>query len=162
MAAGDAMTIPVIVPAHVLITSLGVLQEVGREGSECVVLWLAKRAPEAIELVELYKPAQIAAEDFFRIPRKAIAALFEVLRDRGLMVAAQVHTHPEHAFHSSADDRWAIVRHVGALSLVLPYFAQRTTPDTFLEDAAVFSLSPDNEWLPIDPSDLDAHVRVAS
>ncbi|MGA3124321.1 MAG: hypothetical protein ABSF69_26480 [Polyangiaceae bacterium] len=155
------MTTPVLVSARVLVASLDVLQSVGREGSECVVLWLAKRSPDEINVVDVYKPAQIAAEDFFRIPRESIAALFEVLRGRGLMVAAQVHTHPERAFHSAADDRWAIVRHVGALSLVLPHFAQRTTPQTFFEDAAIFSLSPRNEWSRIGPSDIDARVRGA-
>ena len=155
------MTTPVLVSARVLVASLDVLQSVGREGSECVVLWLAKRSPDEINVVDVYKPAQIAAEDFFRIPRESIAALFEILRDRGLMVAAQVHTHPERAFHSAADDRWAIVRHVGVLSLVLPHFAQRTTPQTFFEDVAVFSLSPRNEWLRIGPDDIDACIRGA-
>ncbi|MGA3123166.1 MAG: hypothetical protein ABSF69_20540 [Polyangiaceae bacterium] len=155
------MTTPVLVPARVLVASLDVLQGVGREGRECVVLWLAKRSPDAINVVDVYKPAQIVAEDSFRIPRESIAALFEILRDRGLMVAAQVHTHPERAFHSAADDRWAIVRHVGVLSLVLPHFAQRTTPQTFFEDVAVFSLSPRNEWLRIGPDDIDACIRGA-
>ncbi len=140
------MTTRVVAPARVLVPSLVALQEVGREGSECVVLWLAKRTADTINVEEVYKPAQVAAADVFRIPRESIAALFDVLRRGGLMVAAQVHTHPKDAFHSAADDRWAIVRHVGALSLVLPHFAQRTTPETFLEDAAVFRLSPDNEW----------------
>jgi hypothetical protein len=161
MAAGEAMTTAVLVPAKVIAASLDALQEVGREESECVVLWLAERAADAIKVVEVYKPAQVASADMFRLPRESVAALFEVLRSRGLMVAAQVHTHPEHAFHSAADDRWAIVRHVGALSLVLPYFAQRTTPEMFFMHAAVFSLSPDNEWLLIEPDDVDAYVRGA-
>lgn len=156
------MTIPVVVPAVVLVASLAALQEAGREGSECVVLWLGKRTADAINVVQVYKPAQVATADMFRIPRESIAALFDVLRRGGLLVAAQVHTHPEEAFHSAADDRWAIVRHVGALSLVLPYFALRTTPETFMQDAAVFALSPDNEWLQIDPNDVEADVRGAS
>jgi len=36
------------------------------------------------------------------------------------MVAAQVHSHPDEAFHSKGDDEWAIVRHEGALSIVVP------------------------------------------
>jgi len=96
---------------------------------------------------------------FFRIPRESIEELFDVLRGRELMVAAQVHTHPESAFHSAADDRWAIVRHVGALSLVLPYFAQRTTTSTFFKDTAAFALSAENRWLLVDPDDIHLHLR---
>lgn len=153
------MTVAVIVPSEVLAASLGILQEAGRRRSECVVLWLAKRAPTEIRVVEVYKPDQIASADSFRIPRDSMAALFEVLRSRGLMVAAQVHTHPEEAFHSAADDHWAIVRHVGALSLVLPRFASETTVLTFLADAATFCLSPENEWLLVDPTNASSYVR---
>lgn len=152
------MTIPVVVPTDLLSASLRILQAVGRTQSECVVLWLATRTPTAIHVVDVYKPDQTASSDYFRIPRESMAALFGVLRSRGLMVAAQVHTHPEDAFHSAADDHWAIVRHVGALSLVLPDFAQKTTLSTFLEHAAVFRLSSENEWLHVDP--IDAHTCV--
>ena len=65
------------------------------------------------------------------------------------MIAAQVHTHPFEAFHSEADDRWAIVRHVGAVSLVVPYFATTTTPDNFLDQIALFSLDANNQWIEV-------------
>jgi len=153
------MTIPVVVPAALVAASLEALQDVGRQQRECVILWLATREPTAIRVVDLYKPDQRAAEDFFQIPARSMRALFDVLRTRGLMVAAQIHTHPMSAFHSAADDRWAIVRHVGALSIVLPYFAQNTTPVTFFRDAAVFSLSKENEWVLVDPDDMESHIR---
>jgi hypothetical protein len=84
-----------------------------------------------------------------------------VLRDRDLMVAAQVHTHPHEAFHSAADDRWAIVRHVGALSLVLPDFAQKTSIDSFLNEAAVFRLSDRNEWNLVDGAAITCCLQGA-
>jgi proteasome lid subunit RPN8/RPN11 len=145
----------------VLAASLEVLQQAGRANSECVVLWLGTRTPTGIFVVESYRPEQVAAEDFFQIPRESIAAMFGVLRERGLMVAAQVHTHPAEAFHSAADDHWAIVRHVDALSLVLPQFARNTSVPTFLDDAAVFRLSRQNEWLLVDRRETASFVRGA-
>ena len=59
---------------------------------------------------------------------------------------AQVHSHPGEAFHSPADDRWAIPRQVGALSIVLPFFAAGISEETFFEQAAVFTLS-NNEFV---------------
>jgi len=154
------MTVPILVPVSLLSSSLATLRAAGREGRECVVLWLGKRTPEAVHVTDVYVPGQVAAADFFRIPRESIEALFAVLRDKGLMIAAQVHTHPEQAFHSVADDTWAIVRHVGALSLVLPHFASRTSEQTFFDDAATFCLSQANEWQEVPHLVLDRYVRA--
>jgi proteasome lid subunit RPN8/RPN11 len=107
---------------------------------ERVVLWLGRRDDERICVDEVFVPMQETEADFFRIPEEGMAEVLTHLRPERLMVAAQVHTHPEDAFHSPADDRWAIVRHVGALSLVVPRFCQHTTTETFVEDTKVFSL----------------------
>lgn len=153
------MTLPLLVPCRVLAASLDILQDAGQAEHECVVLWLGIRTPAAIVVKDVYRPDQIAAEDFFRLPRESIAQLFDVLRECELMVAAQVHTHPREAFHSASDDHWAIVRHVDALSLVLPFFARAATKETFITDAAVFRLSPANEWVQVQSNELDARVQ---
>lgn len=153
------MTLPLIVPESVVASSLDVLQEAGGARRECVVLWLGRRTATEIRVVQSYRPDQIAAEDYFRLPRESIAALFDVLRDQDLMVAAQVHTHPAEAFHSAADDQWAIVRHVDALSLVLPYFATDTRVSSFFDHSAVFRLSPQNKWCEVARADQGRYIR---
>lgn len=151
--------LPLLASAEILVRSLEFLQEAGRTNRECVVLWLGERTPTGIRIVEAYKPKQVAEEDFFRLPRESIVALFERIRDRGFIVAAQVHSHPAQAFHSLADDRWAIVRHVDALSLVLPYFAIDTSVSSFLDDAAIFRLSSSNEWCELRRDEVIRYVR---
>lgn len=128
-----------------------------REG---IVLWLARQhdGRQRIELV--YEPMHEAAEDFFWIPQQGMQQLMRVLDEQGLRVAAQVHSHPEHAFHSVADDRWAIVRHQGALSIVLPWFASKTTADTFLCDAAVFQLDNRNIWREVSKANYNDVIEV--
>ena len=85
----------------------------------------------------------------FTLPLPGMNALHNELRHRRQMVAAQIHTHPGRAYHSKADDRWAIVRHVGALSLVLPNFAFGTTTKTFFDNARVYRFSEDGLWSPV-------------
>lgn len=82
-------------------------------------------------------PEHESARDMFRISREAMAALFRHMGSAQAFVAAPVHSHPHEAFHSLADDTWAIVRHVGALSLVVPRFARVTTADSFCATSAV-------------------------
>jgi hypothetical protein len=141
----------ITVSAQFIELTLHELQEAGRKKSERVILWLGQQGNGVIEVEEVFVPLQFAEADYFRIPRQGISALLTHLRQTKRMIAAQVHSHPQLAFHSLADDRWAIVRHVGALSLVLPYFALRTTLETFRRDAAVFELSTENEWMEVPP-----------
>lgn len=131
--------------AHVAAT-LGHLREAGARYQECVVLWLGRPSAQGIEVVDVYRPQQRAAADMFHIPPNSMGALRATLRRDRVMVAAQVHSHPHEAFHSLADDCWAIVRHVGALSLVVPEFAAHTRVDTFLEHTKVFRFAPSAQW----------------
>ena len=41
----------------------------------------------------------------------------------GEKLLVQLHTHPGRAFHSAVDDRLALPRHTGAISIVIPDFA---------------------------------------
>jgi len=127
---------------------------------ECVLLWLGRREAGVQRVVEVYRPIQKASIDYFEIPRNGMAELMARLRTQGLYVASQVHTHPGEAFHSWADDRWAIVRHCGALSIVLPEFAKTTTHENFPLEAAVYQLNPSNEWIRVEAQELPRILRI--
>jgi len=127
---------------------------------ECVLLWLGRREMGIQKIVDVYRPEQIGSVDYFEIPRNGMAALMNRLRVDGLYVVSQVHTHPKEAFHSYADDRWAIVRHVGALSIVLPHFALSTTTDNFLQHAVVYQLDESNDWIEVPADLLHSKLRI--
>ncbi len=124
---------------------------------ERVVLWLGRRTGDDVRIHEVFLPVQVTDADYFRIPPAGMDALFGHIRAAGLFVAGQVHTHPHDAFHSPADDRWAIVRYEGALSLVVPEFCQRTTSITFVGDAKVFRLDAEDRFVEVMP---DSAYRV--
>jgi proteasome lid subunit RPN8/RPN11 len=155
-----SMNTLVTISAELVNKTLARLQLVGRRRSEHVLLWLGKRENGVISINKLWIPEQRAGRDFFEIPERSMQALFDELRRNRLIVAAQVHTHPRKAFHSWADDAWAIVRHAGALSLVLPYFGLKTQPHSFANDAAVFVLSPKNEWLEVPAADRQQFYQI--
>ncbi len=122
MAENDSMNSLVVVPIGVVEATLSELKSAGRQASERFVLWLGRPTEGIIQIETIWVPEQESGFDFFKIPEHAMQALLVELRKLRLMVAAQVHTHPGRAFHSRADDRGAIIRHTGALSLVLPCF----------------------------------------
>jgi hypothetical protein len=149
------------VPFELVNQTLVQLQAVGRRHSEHVLFWLGKRQNGLICIQKIWTPEQQAGRAFFEIPEHSMQALFDELRRNRLIVAAQIHTHPHEVFHSWADDTWAIVRHAGALSLVLPYFALETRSDSFVKDAAVFVLSPANEWIEAAPKDVKRLYQIS-
>jgi proteasome lid subunit RPN8/RPN11 len=133
-------------PKHVVAETLNHLQEAGKRQCECVVLWLGRVRDGVRSVEKAYRPLHFAGADIFRIPPQGMTELQALLRRERLMVAAQVHSHPKEAFHSLADDRWAIVRHEGALSLVVPDFSLHTNVDNFLQECKVFRFSDSARW----------------
>lgn len=136
------------------------LQDAGQRGSECVVLWLGRESTSGIEIEAVCRPAQVAGADIFRIPPAAMREIIGILAQHGWMIAAQVHSHPFEAFHSLADDKWAIVRHENALSLVVPYFADKTTTASFLQDQKTFKLTADNRWQELAPWEISKWLHI--
>lgn len=128
-------------------TTIDVLRRGGIRGEERVALWLSTAVPRATApIVEVYEPDQIAEVDYFRLPPATMRTLMDHLRATRRRIVAQIHTHPGRAYHSVVDAEWAIVRHVGALSLVLPRFAATTTPENFLQEVMSYEYSPDGNW----------------
>jgi proteasome lid subunit RPN8/RPN11 len=150
-----------LIPATVIDETLAFLRRAGDRQSEGVVLWLGRREPRGITVTEAYVPEQEAACDYFRIPPPAMAALLAHLGDTGTFIAAQVHSHPREAFHSEADNTWAIVRHLGALSLVVPRFARDTAAGNFVRQIAAFRLSHTNVWQELDGADREQTIEIA-
>lgn len=141
-------------PRRLVIDTIRHLQDAGTQASERILLWLAEPAQTRLLVKDIVVPVQTASADRFYIPPVSMKEIMATLADRRLMIAAQVHSHPQEAFHSPADDRWAIVRHTGALSLVLPYFCLRTTIATFTAEAAVYELHTNNSWRQVAPHEV--------
>ena len=130
----------------VLAETLVTLQRAGRQRKEGVILWLGERGGAVDEVTRIFEPIHEASVDFFHIPPHGVQGLMRKMEETETCVVAQIHSHPQRAFHSRVDDQWAIVRHIGAFSLVLPDFALMTTLENFMSQVAVFRLGPDDRW----------------
>lgn len=137
----------VVCTFEVLRKTIAVLRRGGEQGEERVAFWLSTAAPrKPAPIVEVYEPDQIAEVDFFRLPPASMRSLMNHLKSTRRRIVAQIHTHPGRAFHSDVDAKWAIVRHVGALSLVLPRFAATTTIENFVEEVMTYEYSSSGDW----------------
>jgi hypothetical protein len=66
------------------------------------------------------------------------------LYENSLTLVAQLHSHPEEAYHSDTDDAFPIVTVVGGLSLVIPGFAREPFS---LSRCAIYRLMPGAGWV---------------
>lgn len=136
---------PMIIPTDTLNQTLQYLKMIGREKREAFALWLGSRTDNKIK--EVYIPEYNSGRNYYQITESGNDELFKYLREKKVMVLAQIHTHPNEAFHSLADDRMATVSHVGGLSFVLPDFGEETSKDNFTEQAKVYRLSQSGDWI---------------
>lgn len=118
----------------------------GSAKAERVVLWLGTESADQSAIAEVFVPIQETGAYRFVIPPEGMREILQHLRATSSKIIAQVHSHPQEAFHSVVDDAEALVRHEGALSLVLPRFALHTSPESFFQDAAIYELSARDTW----------------
>jgi proteasome lid subunit RPN8/RPN11 len=122
---------------------------VGSEGFEGFVLWSGIMIGlERFEFCSFIVPEQHA-----RLTNNGLlvsvdgTALFEVnrlLHDRGEILAAQVHSHPTEAYHSSTDNTFPLATILGGLSVVIPDFARNAPTD--IHKWAWYRLSKRGLW----------------
>ena len=132
-----------VVPDDVTRVTHAHLRAKGNTQEEGVVLWRGTFEPPRI--TGAIVPAQDTGAGRFRVSLEERQRISRELAGSGEMIVAQVHSHPNTAFHSWIDDKEAIPRRIGAYSLVVPDFGARAH---LLEAAEVFRLDADGNWCP--------------
>lgn len=102
------------------------LREAGREGYELFVLWSGVQEGGSFAVRSAHIPRQISSRSkdglLVRVEGEALHKLNVWLYEHGEQLAAQIHAHPQEAFHSETDDTFAIAAQEGSLSLVAADF----------------------------------------
>ena len=153
---------PLSISGPNLEATLKILRSGGLRGHERVALWLGPAAGKPHQVSEVFEPEQETARDYFRLPPHSMKALMTRLKTGRLKVVAQIHTHPGRAFHSDVDAEWAIVRHVGALSLVLPRFASATTIENFRDEVMTYECAPEGDWILVPNTGPHARLEITA
>lgn len=155
-----ASTHTLTVPRDLLEGTGEALRAFGDRGFEGLVLWLGRVADRAAHVVEAQIPDQLPIRDEsgvgYFVDGESLFELNVHLHRSGLVLLAQVHSHPGEAYHSPADDRYAIVTTEGGYSLVAPDFGAAFAIPT----CAVYRLR-DGKWVSLPESDVRGRILVA-
>lgn len=95
----------------------------------------------------------------YRIPDEETIRIVKYVSERGMVIPIQVHSHPQEAFHSFADDERAFVQHENAMSIVVPNFANFPI-SRFLDRALFFRLLAGNRWRELAPKEVGIILRI--
>lgn len=151
----------VIVPAAELARTCALMRAHGERGYELLVLWLGSVDGRTATVVHAVAPPQegVRSEDGvgYFVSGETMFELNRLLSETGLRLIAQVHSHPDEAYHSAADDRLAVVTTDGGFSLVTPEFA---TGEPF-GGWAMYRLVR-GRWREVSPAEIVRMLRVVA
>lgn len=147
------------VPKQIVDGTGEALREFGAEGFEGLVLWAGELSATVARVTSGLVPPQHPIRDERGVGYFVDGdALFELnlhLHRSGLVLLAQVHSHPSEAYHSAADDRYAIATAEGSYSLVAPNFGKAFA----VPSCAVYRLE-DGDWNPVPSDHISRWIRV--
>lgn len=124
------------IPAGIVRDTVKLLREYSGGFREAVALWQGRVLEAHIaEVTRLIVPQQDTGPLHFNVPLAERLRILAEVSAANEFILIQLHTHPAAAFHSEADDRLAITKHTGAISIVVADFARRWEGD--LLDASV-------------------------
>ena len=113
-----------VVPRNIVAESVEQLRSLSDGRREAVVLWTGTHCADEALVRRIVVPYQRASALHFDVPLRERLKIARQLAGCGEKLLVQLHTHPGRAFHSAVDDRLALPRHTGALSIVIPDFAE--------------------------------------
>lgn len=120
------------------------LRDAGKNGHERFALWTGTTRGNLFSVDHLYVPDQrgyqFADGLCVRVGADALHKLNVWLYRNHQILAVQIHTHPQDAYHSETDDTYPIVTILGGLSLVVPRFCRE---GLLCDDLAVYRLGAD-------------------
>jgi len=129
-----------IVTSDVVLATWKVLTQFGAIGCEGLVLWTGSVMDQVAHVSDVLVPDQVPIRDEdgvgYFVPGEALAKLNRELYARGVRLLAQLHSHPGEAYHSTTDDRYAIVTEEGGFSVVVPSFGRHPP----FEQCAIYRL----------------------
>jgi proteasome lid subunit RPN8/RPN11 len=148
------------VPRDIVEDTLEALRSFGRRGYEGLVLWLGEVNEAHASVTNFLVPPQesVRSEDGvgYLVSGDTLFEVNRLLSQHRLRLVAQVHSHPGPAYHSEADDRYAIVTADGGYSFVVPNFAEHQRDMT---GWAAYRLT-DRCWRELEPNEIVASVSV--
>lgn len=133
--------------------TLEFFRQQGLRGHEGVALWPGNIAGGICDIGSPLIPRQITGPRMYQIPADESFRIIKTVAKQNLVIPIQIHSHPGSAYHSEADDEYAFLQHLNAISIVVPNFGFFDARD-FLANAVFYSLRGPELWELMDDAEV--------
>jgi Prokaryotic homologs of the JAB domain len=137
------------------------LREAGAHGVEAVGLFYGVQQEEIFEITDTLIPEQKSYRTehglLYMVPGEELYRLNVWAYEKSVRLIAQVHSHPQEAFHSETDDDYPIMTTTGGYSIVIPDFAEGPIDFKFWE---VYQLMPEKGWTHISEKEIWERFKI--
>jgi len=119
----------ILIPSRFIGETENALRKAGQEDYELFVLWSGRIEGTSFEVENLHVPKQKSyhTDDGLSVVVEGpeLHRLNVWLYEHKQIIGAQIHAHPDDAYHSETDDTFPIATTLGSFSIVVPEFARR-------------------------------------
>lgn len=123
------------------------LRECGQQGVEGVALFAGSISGSTFIVKAAIIPQQYTSRSeeglMYMVKGEELHRINMWLYHNKMSLVAQIHSHPNEAYHSEADDAYPIITTVGGISIVVPNFGFGLICK---DDWAVYRLSENGDW----------------
>jgi hypothetical protein len=137
------------------------LKLAGQHNAEGFALWSGRREGTVFSVESTIIPKQTAylteTGVCVSVGAEELHRLNVWLYTQKLSLIAQLHSHPEGAYHSETDDTFPIATTIGCLSLVIPDFARFPFS---LSRCAIYRLTAEVKWAYVPPRDAEQLITI--
>ena len=94
-----------------------------------------------------------------RLDGRHFGRLWDICRDKGMTVVADVHTHPGGSWQSESDQAHPIISRAGHIALILPRFAAQPVQ---LSEVGMYRYLGSHRWHAVPATERLAFLRIGS
>jgi len=134
----------IILPEKVLRDTFKVFRDYGNQFLEACALWVGVDSKDIFYIKEVWFPLQENSMIDYYVSDIDVHLINVKLNKKNYSAIAQLHSHPNGAFHSCIDDEYPILTLPGSFSIVIPDFANVPIKSS-LNEMVVYRLIF-NEW----------------
>lgn len=135
----------ILLPFTILKETLKIFKEYGKQSLEAFAIWVGKEENTTFEIKDVWIPTQLNTTFSYYVPDIDVHNINVELNKKKYSAIAQLHTHPDNAFHSCIDDNYSILTLPGSFSIVVPDFGNISIKNN-LNDMIVYRLI-DKKWV---------------
>lgn len=145
----------------ILTKAFDFLNHVGEKNIEAVALFAGFEEGSTFHIKEVIIPEQssynLEQGLMYAVEGVELHRINVWLNENQMKLIAQIHSHPNEAYHSAVDDRFPIVDTYGGVSIVVPDFA---TGIISLNDWAIYRLSLNKTWDKLTNQEVDTLFKI--